>query len=159
MKMHVTVNLHGVYKVISIMTFDPWPPKSRGFIISPWLTCLPSSMKMQATVKSLSFSQNYFHICPLWTLTLKINPLHDWHVLKVQWRHTQQFIANRTESNTIIFRKFLAIYRNFLPQIDQKSPGLTSRLSPRGAPGLMSRMCPPYPHACRKRRLKWGAVI
>ena len=22
-----------------------------------------------------------------------------------------------------------------------------------------SRMCPPYPHACRKRRLKWGAVI
>ena len=27
---------------------------------------------------------------------------------------------------------------------------------PRGDPGLKSRMCPPYPHACRKRRLKWG---
>ena len=25
--------------------------------------------------------------------------------------------------------------------------------------GFKSRMCPPYPHACRKRRLKWGAVI
>ena len=25
---------------------------------------------------------------------------------------------------------------------------------PRGDPGLKSRMCPPYPHACRKRRLK-----
>ena len=28
-----------------------------------------------------------------------------------------------------------------------------------GTRGLKSRMCPPYPHACRKRRLKWGAVI
>ena len=27
---------------------------------------------------------------------------------------------------------------------------------PRGDPGVKSRMCPPYPHACRKRRLKWG---
>ena len=25
--------------------------------------------------------------------------------------------------------------------------------------GFKSRMCPPYPHACRIRRLKWGAVI
>ena len=30
---------------------------------------------------------------------------------------------------------------------------------PWGPGGLKSRMCPPYPHACRKRRLKWGAVI
>ena len=30
---------------------------------------------------------------------------------------------------------------------------------PVGTRGLKSRMCPPYPHACRKRRLKWGAVI
>ena len=28
-----------------------------------------------------------------------------------------------------------------------------------GTRGFKSRMCPPYPHACRKRRLKWGAVI
>ena len=32
-------------------------------------------------------------------------------------------------------------------------------LLPAGTRGLKSRMCPPYPHACRKRRLKWGAVI
>ena len=34
-------------------------------------------------------------------------------------------------------------------------------ITPRGDPGggVKSRMCPPYPHACRKRRLKWGAVI
>ena len=31
--------------------------------------------------------------------------------------------------------------------------------APWGTRGLKSRMCPPYPHACRKRRLKWGAVI
>ena len=31
--------------------------------------------------------------------------------------------------------------------------------TPVGTRGLKSRMCPPYPHACRKRRLKWGAVI
>ena len=31
--------------------------------------------------------------------------------------------------------------------------------SPVGTRGLKSRMCPPYPNACRKRRLKWGAVI
>ena len=30
---------------------------------------------------------------------------------------------------------------------------------PVGTRGIKSRMCPPYPHACRKRRLKWGAVI
>ena len=30
---------------------------------------------------------------------------------------------------------------------------------PRGDPGLKSRMFPPYPNACRKRRLKWVAVI
>ena len=28
-----------------------------------------------------------------------------------------------------------------------------------GTRGVKSRKCPPYPHACRKRRLKWGAVI
>ena len=30
------------------------------------------------------------------------------------------FIANRLEAKTIIFRYFLARYRNFLPQVDQK---------------------------------------
>ena len=36
---------------------------------------------------------------------------------------------------------------------------IIERTSPVGTRGLKSRMCPPYPHACRKRRLKWGAVI
>ena len=31
--------------------------------------------------------------------------------------------------------------------------------APVGTRGFKSGMCPPYPHACRKRRLKWGAVI
>ena len=30
---------------------------------------------------------------------------------------------------------------------------------PMGTQGLKSRMCPRYPHKCRKRLLKWGAVI
>ena len=36
---------------------------------------------------------------------------------------------------------------------------ITLHRTSRGDPGFKSRMCPPYPHACRKRRLKWGAVI
>ena len=32
-------------------------------------------------------------------------------------------------------------------------------ITPVGTRGLKSRMCPPYPNACRKRRLKLGAVI
>ena len=32
-------------------------------------------------------------------------------------------------------------------------------VSPVGTRGLKSRKCPPYPHACRKRRLKWGTFI
>ena len=37
--------------------------------------------------------------------------------------------------------------------------GYVSFSTPVGTRGFKSRMCPPYPHACRKRRLKWGAVI
>ena len=33
---------------------------------------------------------------------------------------------------------------------------LHNECAPMGTPGVMSRMYPPYPHACRKRRLKWG---
>ena len=36
---------------------------------------------------------------------------------------------------------------------------LPAESNPMGTRGFKSRMCPPYPHACRKRRLKWGAVI
>ena len=45
---------------------DLWPSKSIGFILSPWLTCLPSLIKKSTTVKSLLCSQAYFHRCPLW---------------------------------------------------------------------------------------------
>ena len=46
--------------------FDLRPPKSIGFILSPGLTYLPSLIKKQTTVQSLSCSKAYFHICPLW---------------------------------------------------------------------------------------------
>ena len=39
------------------LTFNLWPPKSIGFILSSWLTCLPSLTKKHATVQSLSCSQ------------------------------------------------------------------------------------------------------
>ena len=45
---------------------DLIPLKSIGFILSPWLTCLPSLIKKSTTVKSLLCSQAYFHRCPLW---------------------------------------------------------------------------------------------
>ena len=66
------------YMSIVTLTFDLWPPKSIGFILSPWLTCLPSLIKKYAMVYSLLCSQAYFHICPLWPwpLTSKINRVH-----------------------------------------------------------------------------------
>ena len=74
-------SLYGVHKLISIYVhydLDLWPSKSIGFILSPWLTCLPSLIKKSTTVKSLLCSQAYFHRCPLWPwpLTSKINRVH-----------------------------------------------------------------------------------
>ena len=66
--------------MMPILTFnyDLWPPKSIEFIASPWLTCLPSSMK-----KHIWFSQKYVHKlisihvnCDLWPLTSKIKRVH-----------------------------------------------------------------------------------
>ena len=37
------------YLSIVTLTFDLWPPKSKGFILSPWLTCLPSLIKKYTT--------------------------------------------------------------------------------------------------------------
>ena len=54
------------YMSIVTLTFDLWLPKSTGFNLSPWLKCLPSLTKKHTMVKSLSCSQAYFHICPLW---------------------------------------------------------------------------------------------
>ena len=77
---------NGQYKVHSLfsylspvtMTFDIWPPKSKGSILSPKLTSLQSLMKKYTTVQYLSCSQAYLHICPLWPwpLTFKINRVH-----------------------------------------------------------------------------------
>ena len=74
-------SLYGVHKLISIYVhydLDLWPSKSIGFILSPWLICLPSLIKKSTTVKSLLCSQAYFHRCPLWPwpLTSKINRVH-----------------------------------------------------------------------------------
>ena len=38
------------YMSIVTLTFDLWPPKSIGSILSPWLTCLPSLIKKYTTV-------------------------------------------------------------------------------------------------------------
>ena len=38
------------YMSIVTLTFDLWPPKSIGFILSPWLTRLPSLNKKHTTV-------------------------------------------------------------------------------------------------------------
>ena len=61
---------------IVTLTFDLWPPKSIGFILSSRWTCLPSLIKKSTTVKSLLCSQAYFHRCPVWPLTSKINRVH-----------------------------------------------------------------------------------
>ena len=65
---------------IVTLTFDLWPPKSIGCILSSRLTCLPSLIKKSTTVKSLLCSQAYFHRCPLWpwplTSDLQINRVH-----------------------------------------------------------------------------------
>ena len=63
---------------IVTLTFDLWPPKSIGCILSSRLTCLPSLIKKSTTVKSLLCSQAYFHRCPVWPwpLTSKIHRVH-----------------------------------------------------------------------------------
>ena len=38
------------YIPIVTLTFDLWPPKSIGFILSPWLKCLPNLIKKHKTV-------------------------------------------------------------------------------------------------------------
>ena len=48
------------------LTYDLWPPKSIGPILSPKLTSLQSLIKKYTTVWSLSCSQAYLHICTLW---------------------------------------------------------------------------------------------
>ena len=55
--------------------------------------------------------------------------------------------------------KEVSVSTNFCPLIDNNKYHIVIWQIPVGTRGFKSRMCPPYPHACRKRRLKWGAVI
>ena len=58
-----------------ICDLDHCPPKSREVLLSPWLTCLPSLMKMHTTVWIYHV---HFNICDYWPspLTSKINRTH-----------------------------------------------------------------------------------
>ena len=78
---------------------DLWPLKSIGFILSPWLTCLPSLIKKSTTVKSLLCSQAYFHRCPLWPwpLTSKINRVHPLIMLNMSSKFDKE-ICNGVDS-------------------------------------------------------------
>ena len=42
------------YMSIVTLTYVLWPPKSIGFILSPWLTCLPSLIKKHTTFRVLT---------------------------------------------------------------------------------------------------------
>ena len=73
------------YMCIVTLTFEFWPPKSIGLILSPWFTCLPSLIKKHTTVQSLPCSQAYFHQCPSWPwpLTSKINRVNPLTLLNM----------------------------------------------------------------------------
>ena len=43
---------------IVTLTFDLWPPKSIGFILSSWLTCLPSLTKICNGLVSIVFTKS-----------------------------------------------------------------------------------------------------
>ena len=85
MKMHTTVQSLSCsqgyyYESIVTLTFDLWPPKSIGFILSPWLTYQPIQRRctkwfsLHCVHKAISM---YVH-CDLnfWLLTKEINRVH-----------------------------------------------------------------------------------
>ena len=82
------------------LTFDLWPLKSIGSILSPWLKCLPSLIKKYTMVWSLSCSQAYFHICLLWPWPLT-SDLQN--VCQVWPRSTKRFSRYRVH-------KLISIY-------------------------------------------------
>ena len=84
------------YMSIVTLTLYLWPQKSIGFILSPWQTpwqtCLPSLIKKSTMVKSLSCSQAFFHICPLWPwpLTSEINRVHSLIILNMSAKYDKE---------------------------------------------------------------------
>ena len=67
---------------IVTLTFNLWPPKSIAFILSLWLTCLPSLMKkhkrfsLHLVHKLISIYMYVNCDLALWPLTSKINRVH-----------------------------------------------------------------------------------
>ena len=51
---------------IITLTFDLWPPKSIGFMLSSWATFVLSLIKIHSTVWSLLSSQGFSVFCLLW---------------------------------------------------------------------------------------------
>ena len=68
------------YMSIVTLIIDLWPPKWIGFILSSWLTCLPSLIKMHKWFSSYRVHKIisiYVHCdLDLWPLTSKINRVH-----------------------------------------------------------------------------------
>ena len=97
MRKHTTVKSVLGSQLISIRVhcdFDLWPPKSIGYTLSPRLTSLSSLMKEYTTVNSLSCSQAYLHIYPLWpwplTSDLQINRDHPLTMVNVSAKFDQE---------------------------------------------------------------------
>ena len=112
------------------LTYDLWPPKSIGSILSPWFTSLQRLMKKYTTVKSLLYSQAYLHI--QWWF---VNPGSD----------NPEISLVRTKSSVTDFRNVYLInnrasmlwqtcYRNDQPPVTSRPWGW--RRSP---PSLRSR--------------------
>ena len=81
------------YKSIVTLTFDLGPPKSIGFILTLWLTCLPSSMKHTTVQYRVHKLISIYVNCDLdlWPQSIgSSSPLSE-HVCLVWWRGTQQF--------------------------------------------------------------------
>ena len=111
----------------------------------------------------------------LWLHSLPWNPIYnltDFSASEVLDNHTSVLTSFGIQTNN---EELDLPYIYWIPKMHKNpykhrfiagsSKCLTKPLSilltkfPRGDPGLKSRMYPPYLHACRKRRLKWGAVI
>ena len=56
------------YNSIVTLTFDLWPPKSIRFILSPWLTYLPSLIKKHTSLVAIVFTKLFPYMWP-WPLT------------------------------------------------------------------------------------------
>ena len=96
------------YMSIVTLTFDPWPSKPIGAILSLWLTCLPSVIKKHKTVWSLSCSQAYFHIFDLWPLTSKIKRVQPLIIVNMTVKFDEDL------HNSLVAIAFTRVWRDAL---------------------------------------------